>query len=229
MEQAAIDAFVKETRSETFMGMGKEFKTSSWVEVAKCYSSSIAAFTEHYNWQTESGKAFCSELRKQLGLSPDSMQKNKDGSWTVLAQDPRDRSPPFFLFANFPEAACKKHKVLHHGTWSAYVPSANTTQTALGLGSGGARPCAADAASVDGDGKVHDVDRKDAGDKADVKMEEANARPLCMICEDEPADTLVMPCGHVIVCAACSVALKKTENAKQCVYCRQAVEEIVYP
>jgi hypothetical protein len=217
MEKVAIDTFVKETRSETFIGMGKEFQTSAWVQVAKCYSSSIAAFTEHYNWQTEFGKAFCSELRKQLGLAPDSMQKNEDGSWTVLAMDPKDRAAPFFLFPTFPEAACKKHKVLHHGEWSAYVPSANTTQMALRV------------ASVHGDAKAQDVDMKEAESKADVKMHEDNARPLCVICEDKPADTLVMPCGHVIVCSSCSVDLRKTENAKQCVYCRRAVEEIVYP
>lgn len=51
----------------------------------------------------------------------------------------------------------------------------------------------------------------------------------CMICLDAKPSTMVMPCGHVVVCAACSKGLAATHDAKICVKCRRPIEEVIYP
>lgn len=49
----------------------------------------------------------------------------------------------------------------------------------------------------------------------------------CVICFEKKADTLVEPCGHVVVCRRCSDGLKKDiVNAHICVICRQAIQYI---
>lgn len=48
----------------------------------------------------------------------------------------------------------------------------------------------------------------------------------CVVCQDAPPDTLVAPCGHVVVCHDCSDALVGTSNAHICVVCRQPIESI---
>jgi len=48
----------------------------------------------------------------------------------------------------------------------------------------------------------------------------------CVVCQDAPPDTLVIPCNHVVVCHDCSDALAGTPNAHVCVVCRQPIEGI---
>jgi hypothetical protein len=52
---------------------------------------------------------------------------------------------------------------------------------------------------------------------------------VCMICFENPPDTIVKPCDHCVVCSACSKLLKTTETAKRCVACRQNITTIEYP
>lgn len=46
----------------------------------------------------------------------------------------------------------------------------------------------------------------------------------CVICQDQNASTLVEPCGHMIVCVACSHHLASTPDAKICVQCRKPIQ-----
>ena len=56
---------------------------------------------------------------------------------------------------------------------------------------------------------------------------ESDTRDDCCICLVNKANTLVMPCGHSIVCSECSDQLKKTPNAKLCVLCRGEISEVL--
>lgn len=56
-----------------------------------------------------------------------------------------------------------------------------------------------------------------------------NDEKECMICLSELPNTMVLPCGHIIVCETCSRQLEKTNNALICVKCRQPIDEIIYP
>jgi hypothetical protein len=51
---------------------------------------------------------------------------------------------------------------------------------------------------------------------------------LCVICEERPANTLVIPCGHVVVCFECSEQLKKTPDRDVCVQCRSKIDEVMH-
>lgn len=48
----------------------------------------------------------------------------------------------------------------------------------------------------------------------------------CMICMEQPPDTIVHPCGHCVVCKHCSLGLRKTADKDRCVKCRQIIEWI---
>jgi hypothetical protein len=48
-----------------------------------------------------------------------------------------------------------------------------------------------------------------------------------MVCFDRPANTLVLPCGHVAVCSVCAVLLRETADARRCVRCRRPITEVL--
>lgn len=50
---------------------------------------------------------------------------------------------------------------------------------------------------------------------------------LCVICLTAPADTMVLPCMHCVVCAGCSRGLVRTPDAKICVSCRCDIEHVL--
>lgn len=52
---------------------------------------------------------------------------------------------------------------------------------------------------------------------------------VCMVCMENPPNTMVMPCCHVVVCDQCSYKLTQTLNAKKCVKCQQPIKEVIYP
>lgn len=51
--------------------------------------------------------------------------------------------------------------------------------------------------------------------------------PQCAICLERVANTLVLPCGHVVVCALCSEMLQHTPDAKVCVQCRNEIQKVI--
>lgn len=54
----------------------------------------------------------------------------------------------------------------------------------------------------------------------------------CSVCMSAPADTLAVPCGHSVVCAACSrelAAQAGSANRTHCVVCRAIITHVAYP
>lgn len=49
----------------------------------------------------------------------------------------------------------------------------------------------------------------------------------CLICCESIANTMVLPCGHIVVCRACSKRLGESQYANQCILCRQLIEEVL--
>lgn len=49
----------------------------------------------------------------------------------------------------------------------------------------------------------------------------------CIICLDNQADTMVLPCEHVVVCKTCSIGLRNTNDKKTCVRCRRKITDIL--
>jgi hypothetical protein len=52
---------------------------------------------------------------------------------------------------------------------------------------------------------------------------------LCMICMERMADTVVIPCMHRVVCAACSLGLQNTADRAVCCMCRRPIDAVSYP
>jgi hypothetical protein len=49
----------------------------------------------------------------------------------------------------------------------------------------------------------------------------------CAMCTERPPDTVVLPCGHMVVCQDCSAKLKTDPNNRgTCIYCRQPIEGV---
>ena len=48
----------------------------------------------------------------------------------------------------------------------------------------------------------------------------------CCVCLVNLPNTLVIPCGHCVVCKECSDKLKETTNSKTCVYCKTQITSI---
>lgn len=72
----------------------------------------------------------------------------------------------------------------------------------------------------------------DAAEPAPESKRRREEEPTeCMICLDAPADTLVTPCMHSVVCAACSAQLKNSEtpDARICCRCRCPITGVFYP
>ncbi len=51
--------------------------------------------------------------------------------------------------------------------------------------------------------------------------------PMCMLCEERPSNTLVLPCEHSVVCLECSIKLKNTPDAHQCIRCRRPITSVL--
>ncbi len=50
---------------------------------------------------------------------------------------------------------------------------------------------------------------------------------ICMICMDNVANTMVLPCEHCVVCTECSVRLRDTADKETCVRCRRRIAHIL--
>ena len=54
---------------------------------------------------------------------------------------------------------------------------------------------------------------------------------LCIVCFENERETYLEPCGHIVVCEACSDKLATSDNdnlRRLCVYCQQNIETISY-
>ena len=51
----------------------------------------------------------------------------------------------------------------------------------------------------------------------------AHAR-LCCVCLQAERTTLLMPCRHVVLCAACATHVVESETARRCPLCRVGIE-----
>lgn len=64
-------------------------------------------------------------------------------------------------------------------------------------------------------------------DSMDVDEEGQDEKSRCVICLERRADTMVLPCEHVVCCRECSQRLRETPNARVCVYCRQPIKAVL--
>jgi hypothetical protein len=60
-----------------------------------------------------------------------------------------------------------------------------------------------------------------------VSDKQPGAVDQCMVCMERPPQTVALPCGHKVVCEACSAALKvDPNNRRTCIICRQPIDDV---
>jgi len=65
------------------------------------------------------------------------------------------------------------------------------------------------------------------GRKRPLEESQSESAQTCIICFDKPADTLVLPCMHQVVCKGCSEELKETPDHRTCVRCRCEIMNVL--
>jgi hypothetical protein len=76
---------------------------------------------------------------------------------------------------------------------------------------------------------LSDRDDDDDGD-GDDRTQSKPPVPVndeCCVCYERPANTIVLPCEHVVCCKQCSDQLQYTPNARLCIKCRQPIKHIL--
>ena len=108
---------------------------------------------------------------------------------------------------------------------SFFAPAATTTLSASSSSAVDAKSPAADfllppllSTLESGTGSVAGSKRKGMDESADDGV--------CSVCMSKPANTIVYPCRHCIVCSECSLSLAATNDAKTCVRCRAHIERV---
>jgi len=59
------------------------------------------------------------------------------------------------------------------------------------------------------------------------KRQKSESNDECIVCFERNADTLVLPCEHVVVCHTCSLTLARSPFASQCIWCQQPITEVL--
>lgn len=112
-----------------------------------------------------------------------------------------------FTWPKYCETA-EKYGVLHKGGWAQYDPGVYPTppkETPF-------KRSSPERSSPERSSPQEDVPEEE----------------VCMICLDRPPSTMVLPCGHVVVCAECSKKLVGTPDKHICVQCRKPITEVLY-
>lgn len=79
------------------------------------------------------------------------------------------------------------------------------------------------AALVERDGRVTELEARVAA--LEEEVEGHSVDHTCRICEDRPIESVLVPCGHLCMCATCWTAI--AERDRTCPICRQAVDSAV--
>jgi len=94
-------------------------------------------------------------------------------------------------------------------------------------------PTASDAPASDAESDAPTASdapaESDAPTESDASAADQADANECIICMAQPADTIVAPCLHRSVCAACAPQLEATADARVCCQCRCAITGVYYP
>jgi len=145
------------------------------------------------NWATPEGRAFCREL--QTYVEPELYWS--DVKLDVMRWEGVDR-------------VLRRYRLLQYGTWWWVPPVAVE---------GPEDPAVDGPEQKASEPPAQPPPRMIGPDEAEQPLQP----PLCVLCEENPSNTRVLPCEHMVVCHACSDRLKPTNDRCLCVQCRQPI------
>ena len=161
---------------------------------------SVFQLKKNWNWQTPEGKAFCRHLRQAVG-KPHSAKSTKCR----------------YTWPNF-ERVCRKYRLLHCSVWNAYIPSGGSMQDFLSTTQPEKQSNEITESPIESNEKRQKTESAEKSEDEDDGM--------CLVCYENVADTLVVPCMHQVVCCLCSDKLENTADKHRCIRCRQLIKEI---
>jgi len=101
------------------------------------------------------------------------------------------------------DQACREYTVLHHAEWSKReIPEKQEEEE-------------------------EEKEEEEEPEAKRRKSESADDMVECLVCHERVANTLVLPCQHIVVCQLCSVNLAQTHWARECLYCQQHIEQVL--
>lgn len=176
--------------------------------------NTMRSCTWHWNWATDEGKLFCSELRSQLC-------KKKLRSAVV----------PRMTWDRYRDT-CNRYGILHVAGWGAYEPDGIPKEPII---QSVPPPQEAEPPQVPPP-QVPPLQVPPPQDVLPLQVLPTEVPPPqvlseveeCMICLEAPVSTVVMPCGHMVVCDECSIGLRNTPDNKICCHCRCPITHVFY-
>ncbi len=115
-----------------------------------------------------------------------------------------DRTLNFFAWPTT-DAVARKHRLLQYGDWW------------FGPRLAPAAPIVPDATVDEQKAAV----REQKVDPVAVEM------VMCAVCDECTANTMVLPCGHIVVCVQCSDRLETTGDKAKCLQCRNDINTVI--
>merc|ERR1712156_1302210 len=75
--------------------------------------------------------------------------------------------------------------------------------------------------------KLDQTETPKANEKAKgsrMRKQKSAKKKLCVICSDEEANYITIPCGHIAVGSKC---VRKVEESKKCAFCGHSITNII--
>lgn len=176
---------------------------------------------EFYNFSSQQGKQYCKILRDLFKVKDDEF-----------------RTDCFMKREQYIQT-CKLYKVYEFGTWDAFESTGQDGKRVLGgvgVGVGDASQaqsnsnsnsaCSCDPNSNSCTHKTSSVSSSSGvGTKRPIE-DNPKKEDKCMVCLSAKPNTIVLPCGHQVVCFNCSKKLETGLNKDLCVKCRVKIDEM---
>ena len=209
------------------------------------YDSNLCPLLQFYNFSTVEGRKFCSDMRQLCHVEP--TKKFGDPKFDYL-QFPQYQSFckefKLFEFGGWSKRVPKDENgnviqgfeldqvVLDSSPANSSSSPANSSSSSSNSSSisqnSSSSPVNSSSSSSNSSSSPSNPSQSPQNSNS---MSRSTLAPiaeveLCMVCMELPADTLVLPCGHQVVCIECSGKLESTLNKDLCIKCRQTIKEV---
>lgn len=74
------------------------------------------------------------------------------------------------------------------------------------------------------------LDDATPGGPSDAVCSSSTEIAECLVCMSAPADTIILPCAHTVMCRGCWILIKNRDDdtKKRCIMCRTKIESVEY-
>jgi hypothetical protein len=182
--------------------------TQTFHDFPRILESDVWYLGDERLWKTEAGREFARRLKAQFPIQA------------------READEPMFLLPSPLDDPAIDYPLVEPALPSSAIPKPTLEAHII--------PAAESSASTPHQSSQSSQSSQ-SGDPSTPHTPPSPATPVvstvsepCMICLDTPADTMALPCNHVVVCQKCSTGLRTTPDNKICVQCRRPIDMVVW-